>query len=196
MATHWPPCACGVCPDFRRAEIRFPHATAWSPLRFVRRDGLKPFSIFLVFSGLCEGLRIPLSASDFGDGDDGIDDGDGWGLAFHKRLTHARLFKVALACGAALVAMVSAAAAENLTDAMSIAYDTNPNLRAARAQLRATDENVAIAMSGWRPSIIVNGDVAREHVKTINPSGNGYRRYWRNRGRRFLDAGGSSAVRH
>jgi len=47
------------------------------------------------------------------------------------------------------------------------------NLRAARPSLRATDENVAIAMSGWRPSIVLNGNVTKEHVATSTPAGSG-----------------------
>jgi outer membrane protein len=81
------------------------------------------------------------------------------------------LSKAALACGAALVFAATPAMAETLTEAMALAYDTNPNLRAARAQLRATDENVAIAMSGWRPTIIINGNATRQGTKTVNPSG-------------------------
>jgi len=85
--------------------------------------------------------------------------------------SQAGLLKTALACSAAFVLVATPAAAETLTEAMAMAYDTNPNLRAARAQLRATDENVAIAMSGWRPSIVVNGEVTRQGTKTVNPSG-------------------------
>lgn len=81
------------------------------------------------------------------------------------------VFKRALVGGTALVMLAAPAMAETLTEAMSLAYDTNPNLRAARAQLRATDENVAIAMSGWRPTVILNGQVARQHVNSVNPTG-------------------------
>lgn len=92
------------------------------------------------------------------------------GAQRQKRISY---FRAALVGGTALVMMAAPAMAETLTEAMSIAYDINPNLRAARAQLRATDENVAIAMSGWRPSIFVNGNVTREHVVTSAPAGTG-----------------------
>jgi outer membrane protein len=36
---------------------------------------------------------------------------------------------------------------------MAKAYENNPDLNAARAGLRATDEGVAIAKSGYRPFI-------------------------------------------
>src|SRR4029453_5271970 len=55
------------------------------------------------------------------------------------------------ACALALSAMP--AAAQSLNDALAGAYQTNPVLQAARAQLRATDELVPEALSGWRPTV-------------------------------------------
>ncbi|MDF1609870.1 TolC family outer membrane protein [Hoeflea sp. YIM 152468] len=43
--------------------------------------------------------------------------------------------------------------AETLYQAMAKAYENNPDLNAARAGLRATDEGVALAKSGYRPFI-------------------------------------------
>jgi outer membrane protein len=40
---------------------------------------------------------------------------------------------------------------------MSKAYSNNPDLNAARAGLRATDEGVTIAKAGWRPQIAAFG---------------------------------------
>jgi len=48
-------------------------------------------------------------------------------------------------------------AAENLTDALSQAYQYNPQLLAQRAHLRATDEGVPQALSGWRPQVTFTG---------------------------------------
>ncbi len=45
------------------------------------------------------------------------------------------------------------AGADTLTDAMRLAYETNPTLIINRAALRATDESVALARSGRRPQI-------------------------------------------
>ena len=42
--------------------------------------------------------------------------------------------------------------AESLSDALAMAYATNPTLEAQRAALRATDEEIAKALSGWRPT--------------------------------------------
>ena len=65
--------------------------------------------------------------------------------------------------GAAVVAAVglssSAAGAETLKQALSSAYKYNPRLDAERARLRATDEEVARAKSGYRPDINATGDV-------------------------------------
>lgn len=46
-----------------------------------------------------------------------------------------------------------AVSAETIFDAMAKAYQNNPDLNAVRAGLRATDEGVAIAKSGYRPQI-------------------------------------------
>ncbi len=54
---------------------------------------------------------------------------------------------------AALAASAGPAFAETLRDALVAAYNTNPTLQAARAQQRATDENVPIEKASGRPSI-------------------------------------------
>jgi outer membrane protein len=43
--------------------------------------------------------------------------------------------------------------AETLKEALTAAYLFNPTLKAARAQLRATDNNVSLAKSGYRPTV-------------------------------------------
>ena len=42
-----------------------------------------------------------------------------------------------------------------LEEALGIAYETNPDLAAAQAELRASDEQVAIANGAWRPTVSV-----------------------------------------
>jgi outer membrane protein len=66
-------------------------------------------------------------------------------------------------------APVAQASAETLMDALALAYEGNPNLRAARAELRATDENVGIAIAGWRPTVILNGSVLRQQSESTVP---------------------------
>lgn len=43
-----------------------------------------------------------------------------------------------------------------LRSALALAYTTNPQLEAQRAALRATDETVAKALAGWRPTVTVS----------------------------------------
>ena len=50
-----------------------------------------------------------------------------------------------------------------LNDALSTAYEGNPQLEAERANLRATDEDVAEANAGWRPTINAQGQYGVEH---------------------------------
>jgi len=46
-----------------------------------------------------------------------------------------------------------------LQDALAAAYANNPTLQAARATLRATDENVPAAIAGWRPQVSLNASL-------------------------------------
>ncbi len=55
----------------------------------------------------------------------------------------------------------NASAADSLTDAFVKAYQTNPQLLSERANLRATDENVAQAIALWRPTVTISADYSR-----------------------------------
>ena len=68
----------------------------------------------------------------------------------------------ALGAGLGLLAGVPAEA-QSLTDALVTAYRSNPTLLAERAAVRAQDEAVAQALSGWRPTVTltVNGGLQR-----------------------------------
>ncbi|MFN3232196.1 MAG: TolC family outer membrane protein [Alphaproteobacteria bacterium] len=59
-----------------------------------------------------------------------------------------------------------AAQAESLESALVSAYLNNPILQAQRAGLRATDEDVAQALSGYRPSI--SGNASIDHNESDN----------------------------
>ena len=63
-----------------------------------------------------------------------------------------------------LNAAAGAVQAETLSDALSKAYQANPTLLAQRAALRASDEQVSQALSGWRPTVTFNGDVGKSKV--------------------------------
>jgi outer membrane protein len=60
---------------------------------------------------------------------------------------------------AAAALMPSHSAAETITGALIKAYQNNSQLNSARAGMRATDEGVAIAKSGWRPNIIGSSSI-------------------------------------
>jgi TolC family type I secretion outer membrane protein len=68
---------------------------------------------------------------------------------------------------AALVALTlslaaTTASAETLNEAMATAYANNPTLQAARAQLRQVDEQVPQALSNWRPTVDIEGNIGTE----------------------------------
>ncbi len=54
-------------------------------------------------------------------------------------------------------ALSTSANAQTIFEALSSAYQTNPTLQAQRAYLRSVDENVAIAKSGFRPTLALTG---------------------------------------
>jgi len=58
------------------------------------------------------------------------------------------------------------AKAESLEAALAYAYQNNPQLNAQRALLRATDENVSQALSGYRPKVTVNGNAGFQSLST------------------------------
>ena len=59
-----------------------------------------------------------------------------------------------LALGAAILfGGVACAQTETLQDALTQAYNTNPQLLSERAHLRAVDENVPQALANWRPTV-------------------------------------------
>ena len=76
-------------------------------------------------------------------------------------LKHLMASATIAACGVLLVP-VSDAFAQTMEEALVAAYLNNPTLRAEQASLRATDEDVAQAMSNWRPTIELSGDAGYE----------------------------------
>ncbi len=79
---------------------------------------------------------------------------------FRKGARHG--FRLALLATALWIP--DALAADSLTDAFIKAYQTNPQLLSERANLRATDENVAQAIALWRPRVTISADYSR--IKT------------------------------
>jgi len=69
-----------------------------------------------------------------------------------------------LAGGAVMAAaFAGGAAGQTIDDAMASAYRTNPQLLSSRAQLRALDEGVPVALSGWRPTVTLNGSLGKAY---------------------------------
>ncbi|WP_193552231.1 TolC family outer membrane protein [Oleisolibacter albus] len=76
---------------------------------------------------------------------------------FLRRLVRSSLPVLALATGLGL----SPAHAQSLQEALSQAYQSNPTLESQRAALRATDELVPQARSGFLPTLSAEGDIGR-----------------------------------
>ncbi len=65
--------------------------------------------------------------------------------------------------------------AASIFEAMGDAYEHNPTLEGQRAYLRSVDENVAIAKSGYRPNISLNGSWSDSHIHNdTSPINDGY----------------------
>jgi outer membrane protein len=77
---------------------------------------------------------------------------------------------LALAAAIGLPASTDARA-ESLRQAMANAYKNNPRLDAERARLRATDEEVPRALSGYRPTVNGTADIAYQKSQTKPASG-------------------------
>ncbi len=71
-------------------------------------------------------------------------------IMIFKRIS---LKPVCLAGFAAMVFVSVPAEAETLREALAAAYNSNPDLLAARAQQRSIDENISTAVSNWRPNV-------------------------------------------
>ena len=68
--------------------------------------------------------------------------------------------------------------AQSIFEALGQAYNTNPTLQGQRAYLRAVDENVAVAKSGYRPNVSLNGKYTDSDTDVKNseyqPDGDSY----------------------
>jgi outer membrane protein len=78
---------------------------------------------------------------------------------------------LALGC-AAVAAGCGGAAADTLEWALVQAYQNNPSLNSQRASLRATDENVPQALSGYRPKLSVTASGGYAYSNTLSNSVN------------------------
>lgn len=85
-------------------------------------------------------------------------------ISMNKEAQRMRKLLLVLMAGAAIA---GPARADTLREALMKAYQTNPTLTGARAQLRATDENVSIARSRRLPNVSATGGYT-ENVLTSN----------------------------
>jgi outer membrane protein len=69
----------------------------------------------------------------------------------------------------AALAVIDAAWAENLPEALVKAYQSNPQLNADRARQRGADENVPQALAGYRPQIIASLSAGLQAVRNGLP---------------------------
>ncbi|WP_343712101.1 TolC family outer membrane protein, partial [Inquilinus sp.] len=60
----------------------------------------------------------------------------------------------------------ASASAQTMTEALASAYSTNPDLAADIAQLKATNEGIAQALSGYRPQITATGSIGSQFSNT------------------------------
>jgi outer membrane protein len=79
-------------------------------------------------------------------------------------------FVTACLVAIAAAAQPTTAIAETLHQALAAAYKYNPRIDAERARLRATDEEVARANSGYRPFVSGTADVTNTWQKTRPPA--------------------------
>jgi len=74
---------------------------------------------------------------------------------------------VAAVCILTLAFGVTHASADTLRGALTEAYQNNPQLNAQRAAVRATDESVPQALSGYRPRISLSASVGEQYLDTL-----------------------------
>ncbi|MEO0328878.1 MAG: TolC family outer membrane protein [Pseudomonadota bacterium] len=75
-----------------------------------------------------------------------------------------------------LLSSVGEARSETISGALASAYNNNPTLNAQRAATRVADENIAIANSGYRPTITGNANIGLSRTTSnsiLTTSGSG-----------------------
>lgn len=79
-------------------------------------------------------------------------------------------FIAAAAIGVACLFPMTGAQAQTLEQALSRAYLANPTLNSQRASVRATDEQVPQALSGYRPTIAATADLGVQRTEQKTPA--------------------------
>lgn len=82
-------------------------------------------------------------------------------------MMRARMRAASAACALLCAAAIApSASSETLPEAISLAYESNPAVQAARANQRATDEEYPQARAGLRPTVQALGQIVYDHSKT------------------------------
>src|SRR3989440_8886575 len=83
--------------------------------------------------------------------------------------------KVVTGAAAAVLLMayvgLTPALADTIEAALVRAYQNNPQLNSQRAQVRATDENVPQALSGYRPKVAVTASAGYQYTDSLSTQG-------------------------
>ncbi len=66
------------------------------------------------------------------------------------------------------VVMTSSVMAQDLYSVLSYTYQSNPTILSQRTYLKSLDENLALAMSGWRPTAQAQGGISVDHEDSNN----------------------------
>src|SRR4051794_26119518 len=88
-----------------------------------------------------------------------------------------RMGRVKVSTGAAVAALMLSLAgatpslADTIEAALVRAYQNNPQLNAQRASVRATDENVPQALSGYRPKVAITANGGYQYTDVISSIG-------------------------
>ncbi|HLH93799.1 MAG TPA: TolC family outer membrane protein [Xanthobacteraceae bacterium] len=93
----------------------------------------------------------------------------GWPISVAPRARTALL-----TCLALTGATVHFAAADTLEGALSLAFQNNPQLNAQRAATRAADENVPVALSGYRPQVSGSAVLGEQYLDTLSKDSGGF----------------------
>ena len=81
----------------------------------------------------------------------------------------ARAVRVALIATTALAGFaMHGATADTLPGALALAYQNNPQVNAQRAAARATDENVPVALSGYRPTVSATAQIGEQYLDSLS----------------------------
>jgi outer membrane protein len=80
-------------------------------------------------------------------------------------------FAAGVVASAVVLPFAVPARADTIESALVQAYQNNPTLNSQRAAVRATDENVPVALSGYRPKVTVNASGGEQSLSSTAKTG-------------------------